>query len=80
MAEFFGFIYALLKAVPVLDKGVRDFLLFYAQKQKEWFYADIHNAIKKAIETGDTSDLQKVIGKQEGPSGHSGATFDDPDA
>ncbi len=77
----FGFIYALIKAVPILEKAVRDFLAFYAVKQREWFEKELNDAIKKAIATGETSDLEQRIGspRADKPSGDSGSEFDNPD-
>lgn len=79
-ASVFGFIYALIKAVPILEKAVRDFLAFYAIKQKEWFYEELHKAVEKAIKTGETNDLENSIGSPRAgkPSGDSDSEFDDP--
>lgn len=76
----FGFIYSIIKAVPVLDKAVRDFFIFYAIKQKEWFANDVTKAVEKAIRTGQTEDLERDVGSPQAgkPSGQDGTTFDDP--
>lgn len=81
-AEIFGFLYALLKAIPVLEKAVRGFLAFYAIKEKEWYYASLHKAVEKAIKTGETTDLERQINSPRAgkPSGNPDSEFDDPDA
>ena len=82
IAEIFGFIYALLKAIPVLEKAVRGFIAFYAIKQKDWFYEELHKAVEKAVKTGETRDVENAIGSPRAgkPSGNDGSVFDDPDA
>lgn len=79
-ASVFSFIYALLKAIPVLEKLVRDFFVFYAIKQREWYEKELHDAIKKAINTGETRDLENAIGSPRAgaPSGHDGSDYSDP--
>lgn len=76
----FGFVYALLKAIPLLEKLVREFFAFYAIKQREWFEKELHDAIKKAINSGETRDLENSIGSPRAgaPSGHDGIERDDP--
>ena len=80
MGEVFGLIYAIIKAIPIADKAVRDFLVFYAVKQKEWYAQEIKAAIEKAIATGDTTDLESAIGSPQAgkPSGQNGVEYSDP--
>ena len=75
-------IYSLIKFIPILDKAVRDFLIFYSAKQVEWFNAEVTKAVAKAIATGETSDLENSIGSPRAgkPSGNAGSEFDNPDA
>ena len=78
--SIFGFIYALLKAIPILESGLKAFFAWYAVKEKEWFYADLHKAVEKAIKTGETRDLENQITSPRAgkPSGDSDSEFDDP--
>lgn len=82
MLEAFGFLYALLKAVPIFNKWVQDFFVFYAQKQTEWAYAAISKGVTKAFRDGDQRDLEHAIGspRADKPSGHDGVEYDDPNA
>lgn len=78
----FGFIYALLKAIPLVEKAVRDFLAFYAIKEREWYYEKLHKAIESATRTGETKPIEHAIGSPRSgkPSGHGDSAFDNPDA
>jgi len=80
--EIFGFVYALIKAIPVLDKAVRGFIAYYSVKQIEWYRKELHEAIEKAVKTGETRDIENAIGSPRAgkPSGQTGADFSDPDA
>jgi hypothetical protein len=80
--SWLSFVYSLIKLIPIVDKAVRDFLIFYSVKQVEWFNAKVTKAVAKAIATGETSDLENSIGSPRAgkPSGNAGADFDDPDA
>lgn len=77
MASFFGFFYALLQAIPVLDKAIREFLVYYAEKQIEWFNAEVRTAVDKAIATGETADEERSIGSPRAgkPSGDADSEF-----
>lgn len=82
MGEVFGLIYGIVKLIPILDKLVRDFLVFYAKKQVEWFNEEVKVAVEKAIATGETRDAENAISSPRAgkPSGNSGVDFDDPDS
>lgn len=81
-SSVFGFIYALTKAIPVLDKAVRGFIAFYAIKQVEWYRKELHEAIKKAIGDGATKPIEDAIGSPRAgkPSGNDGVEYSDPDS
>jgi hypothetical protein len=78
MAEALGFIYALIKAIPVVDKAVRALLKYYAEQEKEWFYKEVTKAMLDAV-NGDQRKLEEVIGSQRAgkPSEQSGTRWRD---
>jgi hypothetical protein len=73
----FGFLYALTKAMPVLDGWLKSFFAWYAVKEKEWFLADLH----KVIASGDPQKIEEFIKSPRAgkPSGHDGVEYEDPD-
>jgi hypothetical protein len=81
-SSVFGFIYAIIKAIPIFEGWLRDFIAFYAVKQREWYEKDLHEAIQKAIASGETSDLERQINSPRAgkPSGDPNSEYDDPDA
>ena len=82
MGEVFGLIYGIVKLIPILDKAVRDFLVFYAKKQVEWFNEEVKVAVEKAIATGETRDVENTVNSPRAgkPSGNSGVDYSDPDS
>ena len=74
----FSTILALLQAIPILDRWVREFLVFYAKKQEQWFYEAVAKAIVDSIEKRDQTPIEDVIkspraGKE---SGHDGVEYE----
>lgn len=80
MTAWLGFIYSVLKAIPVLDKAARAFFIYYSELEKDWTYAAIAKANVTAIESGDQRELEKAIGSPKAgkPSGHDGVEYGDP--
>ncbi len=78
--DIFGIVYALLKALPIIDAWFRAFFKWYAIKEREWYEAELHKAIQKAISTGETGDLEDAIKspRRGKPSGDPDSVFDDP--
>jgi len=81
LTGWLGLVYAIVKAIPVLDKAMRELLVFYAEKEKEWAFNAISKGEFKAITGKDQRDLEVAIGSPRAgkPSGDSDSEFSNPD-
>lgn len=77
--QIFGFIYALLRAFPIAERAVRDFIAFYIVKEREWYEKAVDAGVIKAIESKDQRDLEKSIGSDKAgkPSEQDGTEWRD---
>lgn len=80
MLTWVSLIYSIVKAIPVLDKAIRELFKLYAEKEKEWAYEAISKGILKAITEKDQRDLEAAIGSPRAgkPSGDASSEFDNP--
>lgn len=62
MSQVFAFIFALLKAIPVLKGWVDQFTVWYIQKGVADLKEADRAALRKAIDEQDQRDLEKQIG------------------
>ena len=58
----FSIIFAIIKAIPVVQNWIESFLVFYAEQKKTSMKRENREAILKAISEGDTRDLDKAVG------------------
>jgi hypothetical protein len=81
LTGWLGLVYAIVKAIPVLDKAIRELLVFYAEKEREWAYEKISKGIFKAITGKDQRDIEVAIGSPRAgkPSGDTDSEFTNPD-
>lgn len=68
--QFFAIIEGILKAVPIADRWVQQFIVWYTNQAIDRMSADNAAAIKKAIQGKDQRDLEKAIGNPD-PGGYS---------
>ena len=55
-------ILAIAKAIPVIDRAIRDLVQAYVQWKIKEGQRDLAEALIKMIETGDQRDLEREIG------------------
>lgn len=67
-------IIAFIKAIPIVDKWVQQFIAFYVNSQIDKMAQENRDAIKKAVERFDQRDLERAIGNP-----HAGGVAPVPD-
>lgn len=79
MLTVFASIMSVIKLVPIVDKWVERFVVWYAENQIATMVKENREAMKKAIEAQDQRDLEKVIGNPNAgePSGTPGTVIRD---
>lgn len=77
--EIVALITGIVKAIPILDKWVEQFMVYYFNKSIDKMKLDNFKAIKKAINEKDQRDLEKNIGNPNAgnPSGDAGSEIVD---
>ena len=67
-----------MKAIPVLDKAVREFVIWFSEQQRQWFYDSVARGVVDAIEKRDQRNLEHTIGSPRAgkPSGHPGVEYE----
>lgn len=65
MSEVFGFIYAVIKAIPIVKDWFDKFMTWYIAQGVAHLKEADREAIRKAIDEQDQRDLEKQIGDRE---------------
>jgi len=62
VAVIFSGLLALIQAIPVVDKWVQQFIVYYVSKRKNEMKAENTAALRKALDEKDQRDLEKAVG------------------
>lgn len=62
MSNFFSILFAIIKAIPIINSWADKFVAFYVQKGIEQLKKEDREAIRKAINEQDQRDLEKQLG------------------